>query len=85
MMAHKLELKGKLSFTCSYYNPRSSHWEPIIERYGLDYEICTGERLNPKTSVLLRTSEEFSDLNINVSDQMVRPIVLNKFSNELLR
>ena len=64
-------LKGKMIFGVAYYNPRSTHWEPIIEKFGLDYEVKTGPNLNPKTSVVLSTNENFMDLNINLSNDMV--------------
>lgn len=75
LTAPKIQLTGKLIFGVSYYNPRSTHWEPIVERFGLDYEIQTGPKLIPKTSILLKTNEEFTDLNLNISNDMVAELI----------
>ena len=73
--AARIELKGVIIFGVSYCNPRLARWEPIIERFGLEYELRTGSNLSPKTNVLLKTNEEFDDLNIDISSDMVRFLI----------
>ena len=65
----KLKLGGRVVLSCSYFNPLPSKWEPFIEKFGLNFEFGMGE--NPKINVVISTSEDFENININISEQMV--------------
>ena len=67
----KKKLKAEIAFGLSYYNIKVSHWEPIIERFGLDCEYRSGVTLHPRNSILIKTSQGFESTNINISNDMV--------------
>jgi len=64
-----MNIKGTIIFHCSYFNSLPSKWEPVIEKWGADFELANGE--NPKTAFSLVTNQNFNTLNLNISEQMV--------------
>jgi len=66
----KMRLSTKSFLNCSFFNPLPSRWEPIIEKFGFEFELLSNE--NPKQSLIFSMDENFEILNINLSEQMVR-------------
>jgi len=66
----KLRISGRLIVSLSYFNPHPSKWEPIIEKIGLDVEVIQEE--NPKLTLSISNLDEYDEMNINISDSMVR-------------
>jgi len=61
-----LKVGGNLQFGLSYFNPLPSKMEPIIEKFGSDFEVTMAE--NPQMAVVLRSTDI---MNINVSNTML--------------
>jgi len=70
--AHKLKMDAKLIMNCSYFNPLPSKWEPFVEKFGLNVHFAKGD--NPKTTLLVSSSEEFEEINLNISEEMVKSL-----------
>mmetsp|Transcript_20208 Transcript_20208/g.17386 ORF Transcript_20208/g.17386 Transcript_20208/m.17386 type:complete len:248 (+) Transcript_20208:1078-1821(+) len=70
MVPDKLTVGGSITLSSSYFNPEPSKWEPIIEKFGLDFEVTQQE--NPQLSLILTSKENFEEMNINVSEEMLK-------------
>ena len=73
MLKKSMIAGGTIDFSSSFFNPQPSRWEPIIEKYGFDYDIIMSDS-SPKMSISLGTAEKYDDFNINISDQMLELI-----------
>jgi len=69
MLPNKIILSGNLLQSFSYFNPYPSKWEPILEQFGLNFDFVKEE--NPKMSLFISTDQNFENLNINISEEMV--------------
>jgi len=65
----KMRLSTKSFLNCAFFNPLPSRWEPIIEKFGFEFELLSNE--NPKQTLIFSMDENFEILNINLSEQMV--------------
>jgi len=65
----KVRLSTRVMLNCAYFNPLPSRWEPIIEKFGLEFDLISSE--NPKLSIMISMDENFESLNFNVSEEMV--------------
>lgn len=64
-----LQMVGQVSLGLQYFNPLPSKMEPVLEKFGLDFEVTMQE--NPQMAVILKSTET---MNINVSDSMLKTI-----------
>ena len=69
MIAENMYITGKLILACSYFNSVPSQWEPIIEKFGLDFAVVMEQ--NPKMQISLSTNQSFKTFQLNISEQMV--------------
>lgn len=70
MTKKKLIVSTRIVLSCSFFNLLPSKWEPVIERFSLDVGLVMQK--NPKLSVIISTEETSDDLNINLSEELVR-------------
>jgi len=56
-----------LSLSASYYNPKTSYWEPIIEKCGFDIDIKNGSATKPYQVISMEINQNYDSFLINVS------------------
>ena len=78
MDALKMHYSQNLIFNVGFFNPRSSSYEPVIEKYQINLNYLNLKReCGPINKIIVESSEieELKEMRINVSTQFISSMI----------